>query len=197
MSLTPSKMITQRTPLCPRMSRLYRLVPDGPTLLVVTALPPIPAFRTATFVMPPDCSRRARSSGQRSLPFVVDPRPSVIESPRIAIAFADAMVSTPDTTYQWSAVSAEDMLAALTLLLPDCRYEVVREPGWPVTLLGVLPKATVTARLLSGASVKLSASDQTACPWAMVTDAPPENVRARSVEVSIVLLTGLAVQTAT
>src|SRR5689334_12982144 len=151
----------------------------------------------ATFVEPLDCSRRTRSSVQRLLPFVVVPRPSVIESPSTAIAFASAIASTPDRMYQWSVVSAEDMLAALTLLLPGCRYDVVREPGWPVTLLGVLPNATVTARLVIGASAKVSASDQTAWPCAIVTDARPAKTRARSVAVSMVLFTGLALHTAT
>src|SRR4029078_6688220 len=70
-------------------------------------------------------------------------------------------------------------------------------PGWPVTLLGVLPNATVTDRLLTGASVKVSGSDQRAWPCAMVTDALPEKTSALSVVVSIVLLTGFALHTAT
>ena len=69
---------------------------------------------------------------------------------------------------------------------------MVREPGWPVTLLGVPPNATVTDRLLSGARAKVTGSDQTAWPWAMVTDALPENASALSVAVSMVLLTGIA-----
>ena len=32
---------------------------------------------------------------------------------------------------------------------------MVREPGWPVTLLGTLPNATVTDRLLSGGEVEV------------------------------------------
>ena len=45
------------------------------------------------------------------------------------------------------------MFAALTDT-PACSYEVVRDPGWPVTLVGTLPNAVVIARLLSAASGK-------------------------------------------
>ena len=80
---------------------------------------------------------------------------------------------------------------------PACSYEVVRDPGWPVTLLGTLPNAMVIARLLSAASVKSTGSDQTAAPVAIVVAAVPENDSALSVLVSMVLLTGVAGQTAT
>jgi hypothetical protein len=39
------------------------------------------------------------------------------------------------------------MLAALTVLLLLCRYDVVREPEWPQTWLGTLPKAVVMVML--------------------------------------------------
>ena len=57
------------------------------------------------------------------------------------------------------------------------------------------PGSQVTSE--SGASVKLIGSDRRAWPCAIVTDALPEKARARSVVVSMVLLTGFALQTAT
>src|SRR5438270_11905773 len=88
------------------------------------------------------------------------------------------------------------MFAALTDT-PACSYEVVRDPGWPVTLVGTLPNAVVIARLLSAASGKSTGSDQTAAPVAIVVVAVPENDSAVSLLVSMVLLTGIAGQTAT
>src|SRR3954471_8755311 len=155
---------------------------------------------TETFdVVPLALSRLARSSGQRLLAFVVEPRPSVMESPSTTMPLADAsaMTSIPDRMYQSSACIADDMLAALTVLLPVCSKLVVRDPGCPVTLLGVVPNATVTDRLLSAARLKSSASDQTAWFWGIVTDGIPENASALSVAVSMVLSTGLALHTAT
>src|SRR5262245_25769068 len=88
---------------------------------------------------------------------------------------------------------ADVMLAALTLLLAVCRYDVVLDPECPVTLVGtLLPKAVVMEMLACGASVKVIGSDQTSWPCAMVTDAAPEKASALSVAVSIVLSTAVA-----
>src|SRR6478735_11606687 len=121
MSFTPSNTMTQRTLLCPSTSRLKRLDAVGPRPPLVMVLPPMPWFKIATLVLPAELRRLAKSSGQRLLPLVVEPRPSVIESPSATTALASVMVSRPERMYQWSVVSAEDMLAALTLLLADCR----------------------------------------------------------------------------
>ena len=61
---------------------------------------------------------------------LVEPRPSVIESPRITSAALGATASTSMAwmKYQWSVVAASGKLAAPTEL-PLCRKEVVREPG--------------------------------------------------------------------
>ena len=84
MSLIPSSTMSQRTPGCASTSRSRRASAFGPRPSRSRRLPPIPAFSTATCAVAGDaCRRRARTSGQRSLPLVVDPRPSVIESPRI------------------------------------------------------------------------------------------------------------------
>src|SRR5262249_44103300 len=81
------------------------------------------------------------------------------------------------------------MLAAVTLVLAVCRYEVVLDPECPTTLLGTLPKAVVMVMLPWFATVKSIGSDQTSCPAAIVTEATPEKARALSVEVSMVLST--------
>ena len=87
-------------------------------------------------------SRFARLSGQRSLPSVVEPRPSVIESPSVTTVLLDASAktSTPVIMYQWAVVDAPDMFAAVTTL-PDLINEVVREPGWPLMVVAeMFPK---------------------------------------------------------
>src|SRR4051794_10850733 len=90
------------------------------------------------------------------------------------------------------------MLAALTSLLPGCRYEVVREPAWPVRLAGTLPKAVVIETLEPAAAVKATGSDHSSAPCAMVTDAAPRKVRATLVAGSMVLSTaGVALHSAT
>ena len=53
MSLTPSRRMTQRTPLPPSTSRLKRFKAVGPKPPVVIALPPIPWFKIATLVVAP------------------------------------------------------------------------------------------------------------------------------------------------
>src|SRR6185369_14793133 len=106
------------------------------------AFPPMPSLATPTLTVAPFArSRRARSSGQRLLPLVVDPRPSVIESPNV--------ISVPPGVemnalrfmikYQCSVVTGDAKLAAETTL-PVLMYEVVRDPGWPVTLPDWLAK---------------------------------------------------------
>src|SRR5258707_15831595 len=86
--------------------------------------------------------RRARLSGQRLLPSVVEPRPSVMESPRVTTPLLEvsARTSTPVMIYQWAVVAAPVMLAAETALLPRIN-EVVREPGWPLMVVAeMFPK---------------------------------------------------------
>ena len=61
-------------------------------------------------------------------------------------------------------VAAEYMLAAATAS-PLCRYDVVREPGWPVTLLGVDEEnLTETARTKAGATARSTVSDTASTP---------------------------------
>ena len=63
----------------------------------------MPPFRTATSAVAGFArSRWDRRFGQRSFLFVVDPRPSVIESPSTTIAAArgSAQTSRPLSTYQ-------------------------------------------------------------------------------------------------
>src|ERR1035437_10519437 len=81
-------------------------------------------------------SRLARLSGQRSLPSVVEPRPSVIESPSVTTALlaASAKTSMPVMTYQCAVVDAPVMFAA-DATLPDLMNEVVREPGCPLMVV--------------------------------------------------------------
>ena len=75
--------------------------------------------------------------------------------------------------------------------------ESVLEPECPVTWLGTVPKAVVMVTLPSGGTVKVTGSDQTSLPCAMVTVAVPEKARAVSVDVSMVLSTrGVALQSA-
>src|SRR5262249_30703881 len=84
---------------------------------------------------------------------------------------------------------AKVMFAALTDT-PACSYEVVRDPGWPVTLAGTLPNAVVIARLLSGARGKSIGSDHTAMPAAIVADGVPEKASALVLGVAVVLVAG-------
>src|SRR4029077_4143739 len=86
--------------------------------------------------------RRARLSGQRSLPSVVEPRPSVMESPSVTTPLLrlSAKTSTPVMMYQWAVLAAPAMFAALTALVAR-RNDVVREPGWPLMVVAdILPK---------------------------------------------------------
>ena len=87
-------------------------------------------------------SRCASTSGQRLLPSVVEPRPSVMESPSTTMDLLalSAITSTPVMTYQCCVVDAPVMLAAVTTL-PDWMNEVVREPGWPLMVVAeMFPK---------------------------------------------------------
>ncbi len=56
-------------------------------------------------------------------------------------------------------------------------------------MLGTLPSAIVMVTLPWLGTEKAIGSDQTSLPAAMVTEAAPENIRALSVEVSMVLFT--------
>ena len=75
-------------------------------------LPPRPKFSTERFRVAGSERRDLESwSVQRSWPFVVVPRPSVMESPRTAIAalFRRGFTSMELMVYQWSvfAIGAE------------------------------------------------------------------------------------------
>jgi hypothetical protein len=98
-SLTPSNTINHFTPRIWRTSRMKRAWAVGPRPPLSTALPPMPWFRTATLPMVAAfaCRRRDRSSGQRLFMSVVEPRPSVIESPSVTSADigGSAMTSRP------------------------------------------------------------------------------------------------------
>lgn len=94
-----------------------------------------------------DFWRRARRrSGHRLLAFVVEPRPSVMESPRMRRedCFGGTQASMLEMKYQcaadWVLASVTVRLPADTAL-PNCHQLVVREPGWLVMLLVVWPLA--------------------------------------------------------
>src|SRR5436190_22650517 len=103
----------------------------------------MPMFMTAMFDVAEFAARRApRTSGQRLLPSVTEPRPSVMESPSVTTALLElsASTSTPVMIYQWAVAAAPDKLAAETTLLATIN-EVVREPGCPVIVVAeMLPK---------------------------------------------------------
>ena len=139
----------------------------------VTALPPMPWFITATSSRwarwPAAASRR--SSGQRSLPFVVEPRPSVIESPSTTTPFADASGHHVDARQDVPVIGGlrgrghvrgADGDAAGLLVPGGARSRVAGD------VAGHGAERGGDARLLSGASVKSTGSDQTALPCAIV-----------------------------
>src|ERR1035437_10921638 len=118
MSLTPSNTISHRPPLWLSTPRSNRAGPDGPRP-PNTPLPPIPMLITATPAVGALVLRRsAILSGQRVFPSVVEPRPSVIESPRVTTALleASARTSTPEMIYQCAVFAAPGKLAAETAL---------------------------------------------------------------------------------
>src|SRR5262245_20836494 len=70
---------------------------------------------------------------------------------------------------------------------PATRYDVVREPGWPVMPPGAVPNAIVTAIFVSGGSVNANGSENTAWPAGIVTQPAPAKVSAVSLAASIAL----------
>src|SRR3989442_11540739 len=95
-----------------------------PPMLMLT--PDVPAVNALVL------RRRARLSGQRSLPSVVEPRPSVIESPSVTTALLalSASTSMPVMMYQCAIFDMDGELATETRL-PEWMNDVVREPGCP------------------------------------------------------------------
>src|SRR6185312_5649474 len=198
-SFTPSNTMAYLTPSWPSTSRLKR------DCAVVALLPlrfvaPMPWFIIDTFMVAAFiCRRAARMSVQRSLPSVSVPRPSVIESPMATMPRADAsaMTSITEMKNQRAALVADVMLAAFTVVLLLWKYDVVRDPECWVSVLGTLPSARVMVTLPSAGSAKSIGSDQTSLPAAIVTVSIPENIRALSVAVSMVLSTsGVALHSA-
>jgi hypothetical protein len=76
------------------------------------------------------CNRFSSWSGQRSFPLVVEPRPSVSESPTMATPALCGLdhTSAPLRKYQCSTVAAPVRSWSSTWF-PATMYEVVREPG--------------------------------------------------------------------
>src|SRR5258708_21872146 len=103
----------------------------------------MPMLTTATPAVGWFVARRlARLSGQRLLPSVVEPRPSVMESPRVTTPLLElsASTSTPVMMYQWAVLAAPAMFAAFTALVARMN-EVVREPGCPLIVVAdIFPK---------------------------------------------------------
>src|SRR6185312_11696751 len=127
------------------------------------------------------CRRAARSSGQRSLPLVVDPWPSVMESPKATTtaALADAATSTPDRKYQCSSRCAAGKSGADTGA-PGARYETACEPGWPVCCRGADSSCIEMARFDNGAAGKSKASEVYSAPAGISTSVRSSNVNGRS-----------------
>ena len=75
----------------------------------------------------------------------------------------------PRRTYQWSVVTASAKSSSDDGESVN-RYEVVREPGWPVTVIGeVCPNRMVTATSACGGSRNPTGSDTAVAPGAIVT----------------------------
>src|SRR5262245_37105986 len=72
-------------------------------------------------------------------------------------------------------------------MLPVARYDVVRDPGWPVMLAGAAPNAIVTATFVSGDRLNANGSENTAWPAGIVRQVAPPNVSAVSVAASMAL----------
>lgn len=87
-------------------------------------------------------SRSTSWSGQRLFASVVEPRPSVSESPTMTAAavVSGDQTSTPLRKYQWAVEAAPGRSSSRTWS-PASRYEVVREPGCEVTLSDACPCA--------------------------------------------------------
>src|SRR6187431_3160585 len=83
-------------------------------------LPPIPAFTTDTRRPYATCTRREKTSGQRSSPFSVDAVPSVMESPKHTTAATSfgAMTSSASTKYQDVVVNGNAVSAFSAPWLP-------------------------------------------------------------------------------
>src|SRR6185436_8660300 len=187
MSFTPSSTTTQCTPGTASTSRSKRASALGPRPSRSRRLPPRPWFSTATFAVAElPRNRWASRFGQRSFLFVVEPRPSVIESPSttIADARASAHTSRPLSTYQWSTVTAPGRSAA-PATFPAWRNDVVREPGWPVRAGGTDAKCTLTARFTNAVTSNATASDTICAPRGTVTEAAPSKLSAWSLAASM------------
>ena len=76
----------------------------------------MPWFSTASFFLLDASTSLASTSGQRSLPFVVAPCPSVMESPRVTIdpTWGGAATSIPAMKYQCSIFFASGISDAET-----------------------------------------------------------------------------------
>ena len=130
--------------------------------------------------------RRARTFGQRSFWFVVDPRPSVIESPITTIA-ADlgfAPTSIEPNTYQWSTATAFGIVGAETAS-PTSMNDVVREPGWPVTFVGIDVIWMLTLRFSKGVTANGTSSERMNVPGWITTEEEPLNCRTVSLSGSM------------
>ena len=128
-------------------------------------------------------------SGHRSCESVTEPRPSVMEFPRIATAAAEFGVQTSIVlmAYQCDIVSIT-LKAAAVSCLPVTRYEVVRDPGCPVTVEEVWPKYMVIATFILGVRLNAIGSEITDVSAFMVTDALPLNFNCFKVDALMVLL---------
>src|SRR5262249_11435476 len=114
---------------------------------------------------------------------VVEPRPSVIESPSVTTPLleASARTSTPVMMYQWAVLAAPDMSRAVTALVARMN-EVVREPGWPLMVVAdTFPKEMLTARLVRAGRSKSQGSERIVFPRAIFTEGAPSKVSPLSV----------------
>lgn len=177
-------------PACATTSRSMRPSALGPSPSASTRLPPAASLTTATTtteaapvpVLASDCRRAASWSGQRSLPLVVLPRPSVMLSPTMTREpnRDGSHASMPVRKYQWSVfwVSLPLAMSAAPARLPGPMWLVVRLPGWPVMRLVVCPSARymVTVRTCWAARVMFTGSEKTTAPLGTVKEGLPEKV---------------------
>src|ERR1700754_2922392 len=93
----------------------------------MTMLPPMPALTTANLLPVTACRWRAKSSGQRSSPLMVEAVPSVIESPNATMVLvpADALMSRASRKYQEVVEYGKPASSVRTPLFDALIYEVV------------------------------------------------------------------------
>ena len=135
---------------------------------------------------PRDRIRSSSWSGQRSFPLVVEPRPSVSESPRMTAAAAAENPSRAPRRYQWSTGTAPGSRGSATCS-PKVRYDVVRDPGCPVTPPAACCPAAryiVTVTLTAAATGKSTGSETASSPAGTTTPGRPAKVTARDVPAS-------------